>query len=394
MEGLRVLIINTDYSGFLDCLYQENPGLAVQSYAEQLRVRAESLFGVADFYSANLRRLGHEAYDIYANNRVLQTAWAHEHGIPLRPPRVWGARARGLLARARQLAGETPVRILRPVFRSLRPWVGDQASWMYDVLGAQIKYYKPDVLLNQDVSLCGQFLRDHKPYVRLLVGQHASPIPQQDFGAYDLMISSLPNVVDYFRSSGLRSELHRFGFEPSVLQRLTGIPRCIPVSFVGSLSPSHASRCRWLEHVCERVPVEIWGQGPEGGTIPPSVGRSYRGAAWGLDMYRILSRSRITLNHHIDMAGPYANNMRLYEATGVGALLVTDWKVNLHTAFEPGREVVAYRDPQECVDLVRYYLEREAEREAIAAAGQERTLREHTYSRRMEELVDIVCSYL
>jgi spore maturation protein CgeB len=110
-------------------------------------------------------------------------------------------------------------------------------------------------------------------------------------------------------------------------------------------------------------------------------------------MYQILHGSKVTVNHHGDVA-PYANNMRLFEATGVGALLVTDWKVNLHEMFEPGREVVAYRNPEECVELVQYYLEHDEEREAIARAGQERTLREHTYYHRMQELVEIIAKHL
>lgn len=110
-------------------------------------------------------------------------------------------------------------------------------------------------------------------------------------------------------------------------------------------------------------------------------------------MYQILRKSKITLNHHGDIA-PYANNCRLYEATGVGTLLITDWKENLHEMFDPGKEVVAYRTPEECAELIQYYLEHDEEREVIARAGQERTLREHTYHQRMEELVDIVRKYL
>ena len=117
------------------------------------------------------------------------------------------------------------------------------------------------------------------------------------------------------------------------------------------------------------------------------------GQAWGREMYQILRKSRITLNHHGDIA-PYANNMRLYEATGIGALLVTDWKENLHEMFEPGKEVVAYRTPEECVDLVKYYLDHDEEREVIAHAGQQRTLREHTYYQRMHELMAIARNYL
>jgi len=65
---MRFLIINIDYPEFLGWLYSRHPGLEEQSYEEQMRVRAESLFGVADFYSSNLRKLGHEAYDVHANN--------------------------------------------------------------------------------------------------------------------------------------------------------------------------------------------------------------------------------------------------------------------------------------------------------------------------------------
>ena len=35
-------------------------------------------------------------------------------------------------------------------------------------------------------------------------------------------------------------------------------------------------------------------------------------------MYRVLRQSKIALNRHSDVAEDHANNMRLYEATGVG----------------------------------------------------------------------------
>ena len=110
-------------------------------------------------------------------------------------------------------------------------------------------------------------------------------------------------------------------------------------------------------------------------------------------MYQILRNSKITLNHHGDIP-PYANNFRLYEATCVGTLLITDWKKNLHEMFEPDREVVVYRSPEECAEMLRYYLEHERERQIIARAGQLRTLRDHNYFQRMEELIGIIRRYL
>ena len=107
-------------------------------------------------------------------------------------------------------------------------------------------------------------------------------------------------------------------------------------------------------------------------------------------MYRLLAQSRVTLNRHIAAAEGHANNMRLYEATGVGALLLTEAAPNLSDMFEPGVEIVTYTGADDLIEKARHYLEHEDERAAIARAGQARTLREHTYERRARELVRLV----
>ena len=231
---------------------------------------------------------------------------------------------------------------------------------------------------------------------RLLVGQIASPLPEgEDFGIYDLMMSSLPNLVAHFRKLGVPAELNRMAFEPRVLETLARpVTPDIPVSFVGNLSPAHGARVRLIEHLCEALDIGIWGGGADSLPAESPIQACHRGAAWGRDMYSVLARSRITVNSHIDMAEDHANNMRLYEATGSGTLLLTDWKSDLVEIFEPGREVAVYRSPEECVERIYYYLNHEEERAAIARAGQQRTLREHTYRRRMEELSSLVARYL
>ncbi len=85
--------------------------------------------------------------------------------------------------------------------------------------------------------------------------------------------------------------------------------------------------------------------------------------------------------------------MRLYEATGVGTCLLTDWKANLPNLFTLDVEVVAYRSAEECIEKVRYLLDHEDVRQAIAAAGQRRTLRDHTTRQRAEQLDDIIQSH-
>ena len=169
----------------------------------------------------------------------------------------------------------------------------------------------------------------------------------------DLILSAVDNFVDNFRRQGIRSELLRFGFEPATPDRLGEPERSVLVSFVGSLSGAHASRRRWLEYVGEHVPLQVWAPSIEGLSDRSSIARGYQGAAWGAKRADIFRTSRITLNRHADIAGIYAGNKRLFDATGAGCLLITDWKTNLSEMFDPGKEVVTYRTPEECVETIQ-----------------------------------------
>jgi spore maturation protein CgeB len=82
--------------------------------------------------------------------------------------------------------------------------------------------------------------------------------------------------------------------------------------------------------------------------------------------------------------------MRLFEATGAGAMLITEAAPNLADYFEPGREVATYDGPADLMEKLRHYLEHDRERIAIATAGQQRTLRDHTYAQVMARLSEIL----
>jgi spore maturation protein CgeB len=107
-------------------------------------------------------------------------------------------------------------------------------------------------------------------------------------------------------------------------------------------------------------------------------------------MFPQLQRTRVSLNTHIDISATHASNMRLYEATGAGSCLLTDWKSNLGELFEDGVEVVSYKSADECVEKVNYLLAHEDERRAIATGGQRRTLRDHSFDNRAVQLDQII----
>jgi spore maturation protein CgeB len=99
-------------------------------------------------------------------------------------------------------------------------------------------------------------------------------------------------------------------------------------------------------------------------------------------MLRVLAKSKITFHRRADLVDGCAGAMRLFEATGMGAMLLTDEDSDIGLVFEPGVEVVTYSSYEDCVEKIRYFLEHESERERIALKGQERTFNDHSLNAR------------
>jgi spore maturation protein CgeB len=387
---MRILVLNSDYPRFQAWLYRCQPGLENARYAAQMATRNASLFGLADFFSRNFAALGHPAADIHVNNPWLQAAWAREHGIAAEPPQPPGSTGRKAPPAWLQRAATPFKPILRPFARKvgLSPSLDAQAE---SIVLAQVEEFKPDLVLNQDVfyvdtALMRRIKRIGNP---ILIGQVGiEPSRGVDWSVYHLMISQLPRIVQFFRTLGVRSEVCHLAFEPAILDALPAAPAAdIEVSFVGSVSVDHQQRIALLEAVARRYDLKLWGSRPQ--TLPASspLHRCFQGEVWGTEMYQVLRRSRIALNSHIDMAGREAGNMRLFEATGVGAFLLTDFKDNLHTLFAPDREVAVWRSIDDCLAAIDRHLGDDKDRAEIAHAGQARTMGQHTYRHRAAEIL-------
>jgi hypothetical protein len=387
---MRILVLNADYPRFLAWLYRRQPGLESAAYATQMTARNASLFGVADFYSRNFSALGHPATELHVNNPWLQAAWAREHGMAVEAPEPSAGIARKPLPAWLQRA-VTPFKpMLRPLARKvgLSPKLDAEAE---KILLAQIEDFKPDLVLNQDI-----FQVDTRLMKRIrsignpaLIGQVGIEPPRgQDWSVYDLMMSQLSATVDFFRNLGVRAEVNHLAFEPAILNALPAQPAMdIDVSFVGTVSPDHRRRITMLEAIAERYDLKLFGNPPQALPAASPLHRCFQGEVWGADMYQALRRSKITLNSHIDMAGREAGNMRLFEATGIGAFLLTDFKDNLHTLFAPDREVAVWRSVEDCLKAVDQALGDDRGRETIARAGQARTMAQHTYRHRVAEIL-------
>ena len=153
------------------------------------------------------------------------------------------------------------------------------------------------------------------------------------------------------------------------------------VSFVGS---AYGNRRRWIEQLARRgIQVDCFGYGWPKGPVAAA------------DIPRIVRESIVSLN--FGDSGLHVRGLRLYrsrqikarvfEVPGAGGFLLTEAADGLTRFYHDRSEIAVFGDANELAAKIRYYLEHLDERDRIAIAGHERTVRNHTYTRRFEELL-------
>ncbi len=169
------------------------------------------------------------------------------------------------------------------------------------------------------------------------------------------------------------------------------------VSFVGA---KYGPRLQLVNHLWKHgVQVAVFGHnwprtrlGWRRGYGFTLFGREWTKPRWlsPAEMIEVYARSKINLCINNNITGVENIKGRNFEVPGCGGFLLSGPARNLEEYFEIGKEVVFYKDPDDLVEKVRYYLEHEDEREAIAQAGYERVLRDHTYEKRFQEIFSII----
>jgi hypothetical protein len=405
---MRLQRINIYYPEYVQQFYSRQPGLETQSYVEQHRALMADCFLWSNFWSVALGELGYESEEIVANIQPMQKRWAMEQGVEF-----------------------------------------DEPQWLFQIVLGQIKKFRPEILFVTDYStFSASFIRQVKsevPSIKLVLGWCGAPYRDGSiFNEYDLILCCIPELVEHFRSQGHSSSHINHSFSPTVLERINSDSKPnVDFGFMGSVVKRelfHNQREKLLLDLVETTNLQLWTDVPRitardrravgarqfaydavsaakrlgvphsmlaatplvqkvanwrgrpdlPAPMDPRLIRRAQPPIFGVEMFQQLHDTKVALNSHIDISPLSASNIRLFEATGVGACLLTDNKSNLPTLFEPDREVVAFDSAEDCAEKVRYLLEHESERQAIAQAGQRRTLRDHTFKQRAQQLDQII----
>jgi spore maturation protein CgeB len=389
------------YQGYLKSFYKKYPEMQSLTYGEQYDKLLSDTSEPVGSYTRMFNRLGVETECIITNAEYLQKKWRIENG-----------------------------------FASINK---------SDLVLEQVKKFKPDVLWIEGFDYTEKKwtdkVRQYVPCIRLLIGFHCAPFNLsmlENFRNLDFVLTCTPGLKHDFETNGLKTFLVYHAFDSTNLDKIRNENPFPENDFVfsGSLfigGGFHDKRIELLENILkENIDLKIYGNLEKlyktrikqflfyifkllnylklgnslrkfslfhnNGKYSENLITSYSKRltqsvyppVFGVDMLRLLNKSKIVLNMHGDVAGEYAGNIRLFEATGVGSCLLTDNKKNLADLFDIDKEIVVYNGIDDCIEKIKWLLENEEDRNRIAIAGQKKTLTVHTVEDRCRTIISII----
>jgi len=109
------------------------------------------------------------------------------------------------------------------------------------------------------------------------------------------------------------------------------------------------------------------------------------------DMISLYASCKISLNLSIndnDILKKRQMKLRIFETTCASSLLLTENVENIEMYYEPNKEIISFENPEECSQLINYYLNNESEALRISQNGRNRFLKEHTSKIRLTRIID------
>lgn len=360
---MRVVFFIKYYDGFISSLEKKLATQQNLDYAESLDFVTKESANIFAPFVEELKKLGHEAELLIPNFECLQRKWARENNIEF------------------------------------------SSDWLFALPKLQVENLKPDVLfMNSNFEYYGSYLASIKIHSKKVCAWISCPFDEGlDLKGVDHIFTLFEPHYNFFQSKKIPSTLTQGAFDTSVLSS-PPLARTIDFSFIGGIGGYHKEREKYLKRLVKQTPIQLWGYGFESNHPVKNIAKqiksgfayrkAFQGAAWGKDMLTILRQSKVTFNCHGDIAKDHAVNMRLFEATGCGALLMTEKTDNLKKFFIPEKEVVTYSSIEEAIEKALYYIQHNEERELIAKAGQHRTIKEHGYEHLAKKYVSIFTELL
>lgn len=203
---------------------------------------------------------------------------------------------------------------------------------------------------------------------------------------YDYLFTPDPKVKSKLQKSRIKSYLLPLATMPD--PKPTHLSKKYGVAFSGQYTKRREKIFMELAKLGDDF--IIWGYP---GWKKSRLADHYRGLLPSIDeMLNKFRQAKIVINVQTaeDEFPSEVVSLRVFEATGVGTLLL-NWRHKTINAFwRDGKEIVNFTSPKEALELAKYYLSHDKEREKIALGGWQRSAKDHTYVNRLTKMFEII----
>lgn len=151
----------------------------------------------------------------------------------------------------------------------------------------------------------------------------------------------------------------------------------------------HPTRAVLLDRLVRAgLPLEIYGPSLAPWLDFPALRAVHQGrSVTRLEKSRVFRSARVVLNnlHPAEFSGV---NCRVFEAAGAGSAILTEERAGFAEAFRIGEELLTFETFDELVEVASELLRDPSRGRPVADAAAARAARDHTYDRRLVQLLD------
>ncbi|MDO8602210.1 MAG: glycosyltransferase [bacterium] len=225
---------------------------------------------------------------------------------------------------------------------------------------------------------------------------------------YTWTLTSEWRAIEKYKKIGCTNVIYYQSWPNLEIFKRLNVPKDIEVSFIGTGGPARAKVVTAVRKA--GIPVLVRGRG------------WLEGEATELEMVELTARSKIALAlngssfyfglrslarlffkrsgrlvkpdfmHFFQNLQEWRGKLtpqikgRMFEVPACGAMQIAEQVVKIESFYTPDKEIVIYKNTKELIEKLRYYLSHDTEREAIAQAGYQRTITDHTAQKRLESI--------
>ena len=227
-----------------------------------------------------------------------------------------------------------------------------------------------------------------------VIAQISSYLPPNKFMKnYDLVITALPSIVDSMAKLGVQSKLIPLWFNPKwgTLSK-NWEDRDLKLVFSGSLGRHHSHTYHLLAAAKEVIPeIQIFARAEKIKAKRFGILSNINQPVFGKEMFKTLGNSQLVLNRHANLARNYSVNLRMFEATGMGAALLTEKSANLADLFDE-ESVFEYGSTTDLQDILEKYLSSPKVFSVSAKKAMQHTRSFHNSNVRAEQITEAIRS--